>query len=211
MIIVKEIIKHRKNQIKSIIEELKLTKKGIKNDIKEIFLSRTMLLPFVQYMQIRELNAQERNENIKLKFKINSNKVRNLRENMLVQENLIEKMEAKKEVERFNDYLISFKKSLESRARNMKIERLKMKINDVQMNLEKEMKNKDIMNVRRKVNFCGFYRFDENKISENKSSYKNKKSKRNSSKSDKISKKSKSISSKGNKNKEKKKDDESDN
>ena len=106
VIIVKEIIKHRKNQIKSIIEELKLTKKGIKNDIKEIFLSRTMLLPFVQYMQIRELNAQERNENIKLKFKINSNKVRNLRENMLVQENLIEKMEAKKEVERFNDYLI---------------------------------------------------------------------------------------------------------
>ena len=152
-----------------------LTKKGIKSDIKEIFLSRTMLLPFVQYMQIRELNAQERNENIKLKFKINSNKVRNLRENMLVQENLIEKMEAKKEVERFNDYLISFKKSLESRARNMKIERLKMKINDVQMNLEKEMKNKDIMNVRRKVKFCGFYRFDENKISENKSSYKNKK------------------------------------
>ena len=211
VIIVKEIIKHRKNQIKSIIEELKLTKKGIKSDIKEIFLSRTMLLPFVQYMQIRELNAQERNENIKLKFKINSNKVRNLRENMLVQENLIEKMEAKKEVERFNDYLISFKKSLESRARNMKIERLKMKINDVQMNLEKEMKNKDIINVRRKVNFCGFYRFDENKISENKSSYKNKKSKRNSSKSDKISKKSKSISSKGNKNKEKKKDDESDN
>ena len=148
VIIVKEIIKHRKNQIKSIIEELKLTKKGIKSDIKEIFLSRKMLLPFVQYMQIRELNAQERNENIKLKFKINSNKVRNLRENMLVQENLIEKMEAKKEVERFNDYLISFKKSLESRARNMKIERLKMKINDVQMNLEKEMKNKDIINVR---------------------------------------------------------------
>ena len=93
----------------------------------------------------------------------------------------------------------------------MKIERLKMKINDVQMNLEKEMKNKDIMNVRRKVKFCGFYRFDENKISENKSSYKNKKSKGNSSKNDKISKKSKSISSKSNKNKEKKKEDESDN
>ena len=202
LIIVKEIIKHRKNHIKSIIEELKITKKGIKSDINKIFHSRTMLLPFIQYMQQRELNAQERNKNIRYKFKINSNKVRNLRENMLVEENLIEKMEAKREVERYNEYLISIKKSLESRARNMKIERLKMKINDVQMNLEKEMaKNKDIIKVRRKVTFCGFYRFDEIKKSENKSSYDDKKSKKSSSKKNKISKNNKSISSKTSKNK----------
>ena len=211
LIIVKEIIKHRKNHIKSIIEELKITKKGIKSDINKIFYSRTMLLPFIQYMQQRELNAQERNKNIRYKFKINSNKVRNLRENMLVEENLIEKMEAKREVERYNEYLISIKKSLESRARNMKIERLKMKINDVQMNLEKEMaKNKDIIKVRRKVTFCGFYRFDEIKKSENKSSYDDKKSKKSSSKKNKISKNNKSISSKTSKNKEKKNDNNND-
>ena len=211
LIIVKEIIKHRKNHIKSIIEELKIAKKGIKSDINKIFHSRTMLLPFIQYMQQRELNAQERNKNIRYKFKINSNKVRNLRENMLVEENLIEKMEAKREVERYNEYLISIKKSLESRARNMKIERLKMKINDVQMNLEKEMaKNKDIIKVRRKVTFCGFYRFDEIKKSENKSSYDDKKSKKSSSKKNKISKNNKSISSKTSKNKEKKNDNNND-
>ena len=211
LIIVKEIIKHRKNHIKSIIEELKITKKGIKSDINKIFHSRTMLLPFIQYMQQRELNAQERNKNIRYKFKINSNKVRNLRENMLVEENLIEKMEAKREVERYNEYLISIKKSLESRARNMKIERLKMKINDVQMNLEKEMaKNKDIIKVRRKVTFCGFYRFDEIKKSDNKSSYDDRKSKKSSSKKNKISKNNKSISSKTSKNKEKKNDNNND-
>ena len=212
LIIIKEIIKHRKNHIKSIIEELKITKKGIKSDINKIFHSRTMLLPFIQYMQQRELNAQERNKNIRYKFKINSNKVRNLRENMLVEENLIEKMEAKREVERYNEYLISIKKSLESRARNMKIERLKMKINDVQMNLEKEMaKNKDIIKVRRKVTFCGFYRFDEIKKSENKSSYDDKKSKKSNSKKNKISKNNKSISSKTSKNKEKKNDNNNNN
>ena len=211
LIIVKEIIKRRKNHIKSIIEELKLTKKAIKSDINKIFHSRTMLLPFIQYMQQRELNAQERNKNIRYKFKINSNKVRNLRENMLVEENLIEKMEAKREVERYNEYLISIKKSLESRARNMKIERLKMKINDVQMNLEIEMaKNKDIIKVRRKVTFCGFYRFDEIKKSENKSSYDDKKSKKSNSKKNKISKNNKSISSKTSKNKEKKNDNNND-
>lgn len=202
-IMVKEILKHRKKFIKSIIEELKINKNGIKSDINQTFLNRTMLLPFVQYMQYRELNAQERMKNIRLKFKVNSNKVRNLRENMLVEENLIQKMEAKKEVERFNDYLISFKKSLESRARIMKIERLKMKINDVQMNLEREMNKKnEAIKVRRKISFCGFYRYDENNKSENKSEN-NIKSK---GKSSKKSKTSKSKSSKIKENKEKNSD-----
>ena len=196
-IMVKEIIKQRKNFIKSIIEELKITKNGIKSDTNQTFLNRTMMLPFIQYMQHRELNAQERLKNIRLRFKINSNKVRNLRENMLVEENLIEKMEAKNEVERFNDYLINFKKSLESRARIMKIERLKMKINDVQMNLEREMtKKNEGIKVKRKITFCGFYRYDEINKSDNKSANKDIKSKGNSYKKSKISKKSKSKSSK---------------
>ena len=199
----KEIKKQTKNYFKSIIEELKITKKGIKTDINQTFRNRTMLLPFVQYMQYRELNAQERNKNIRLKFRINSNKVKILRENMLEQENLIQKMEAKKEVERFNDYLVSFKKSLESRARIMKIERLKMKINDVQMNLEREKKKKnEEIKVRRKVTFCGLYRYDEINKSENKSDNKNK-SKGNSSKKSKITKKSKSKSIKSVEKKEK--------
>ena len=130
-------------------------------------------------------------QNIRLRFKMNSNRVKNLRENLLVEDNLIEKMEAKKEVERFNEYLINFKKDLESRTRIMKIERLKMKINDVQMTLEKESaQNKEIPKVKRKIICLGFYRYDEK---EKKSSSKNKEK---SSKKSSKSKKSKSKSTK---------------
>ena len=52
-IMVKEILKHRKKFIKSIIEELKINKNGIKSDINQTFLNRTMLLPFVQYMPLQ--------------------------------------------------------------------------------------------------------------------------------------------------------------
>ena len=201
-ILVKDILKNNKNHIKSIKEELKLTKNGIKDDIRQIFSNRTILLPFVQYMQHRELKSQELMENIRLRFKMNSNRVKNLRENLLVEDNLIEKMEAKKEVERFNEYLINFKKDLESRTRIMKIERLKMKINDVQMTLEKESaQNKEIPKVKRKIICLGFYRYDEN---EKKSSSKNKE--KNSKKSSK-SKKNKSKSTK-NKNDNKSKNSE---
>ena len=109
-IIVKDILNNNKNHIKSIIEELKLTKKGIKNDIKDIFHSQTIYLPFVQFMQHREIKSQELMKNIKLRYKMNSIKLRNLKENLLVQENLIEKLERQKELEKFNDYLIYFKK-----------------------------------------------------------------------------------------------------
>ena len=190
-ILVKDILKNNKNHIKSLKEELKLTKNGIKDDIRQIFSNRTILLPFVQYMQHRELKSQELMQNIRLRFKMNSNRVKNLRENLLVEDNLIEKMEAKKEVERFNEYLINFKKDLESRTRIMKIERLKMKINDVQMTLEKESaQNKEIPKVKRKIICLGFYRYDEN---EKKSTSKNKE--KNSKKSSK-NKKSKSKSTK---------------
>ena len=201
-ILVKDILKNNKNHIKSIKEELKLTKNGIKDDIRQIFSNRTILLPFVQYMQHRELKSQELMQNIRLRFKMNSNRVKNLRENLLVEDNLIEKMEAKKEVERFNEYLINFKKDLESRTRIMKIERLKMKINDIQMTLEKESaQNKEIPKVKRKIICLGFYRYDEN---EKKSSSKNKEK---SSKKSSKSKKSKSKSTK-NKNDNKSKNSE---
>ena len=198
-ILVKDIIKNNKNHYKAIKEELKLLKNGIKDDIRQIFSSRTILLPFVQYMEHRELKSQEIMKNIRLKFKMNSNKVKNLRENLLVEDNLIQKMEAKKEVERYNEYLINIKKDLESRGRIMKIERLKMKINDVQMKLEKEAKQKDeIPKVKRKIICLGYYRYDE---IEKKSNSKNKE--KSSKKSSKI-KKSKSKTTKNKKDTESK-------
>ena len=198
-ILVKDIIKNNKNHYKAIKEELKLLKNGIKDDIRQIFSTRTILLPFVQYMEHRELKSQEIMKNIRLKFKMNSNKVKNLRENLLVEDNLIQKMEAKKEVERYNEYLINIKKDLESRGRIMKIERLKMKINDVQMKLEKEAKQKDeIPKVKRKIICLGYYRYDE---IEKKSISKNKEK---SSKKSSKSKKSKSKTTKNKKHTEKK-------
>ena len=198
-ILVKDIIKNNKNHYKAIKEELKLLKNGIKDDIRQIFSARTILLPFVQYMEHRELKTQEIMKNIRLKFKMNSNKVKNLRENLLVEDNLIQKMEAKKEVERYNEYLINIKKDLESRGRIMKIERLKMKINDVQMKLEKEAKQKDeIPKVKRKIICLGYYRYDE---IEKKSNSKNKEK---SSKKSSKSKKSKSKTTKNKKHTEKK-------
>ena len=203
-ILVKDIIKNNKNHYKAIKEELKLLKNGIKDDIRQIFSTRTILLPFVQYMEHRELKSQEIMKNIRLKFKMNSNKVKNLRENLLVEDNLIQKMEAKKEVERYNEYLINIKKDLESRGRIMKIERLKMKINDVQMKLEKEAKQKDeIPKVKRKIICLGYYRYDEiekKSISKNKekSSKKSSKSKKSKSKTTKNKKHTESKTSKKN-------------
>ena len=203
-ILVKDIIKNNKNHYKAIKEELKLLKNGIKDDIRQIFSTRTILLPFVQYMEHRELKSQEIMKNIRLKFKMNSNKVKNLRENLLVEDNLIQKMEAKKEVERYNEYLINIKKDLESRGRIMKIERLKMKINDVQMKLEKEAKQKDeIPKVKRKIICLGYYRYDEiekKSISKNKekSSKKSSKSKKSKSKTTKNKKDTESKTSKKN-------------
>ena len=142
-------------------------------------------------------------KNIRLKFIMNSNKVKNLRENILVEENLIDKMEAKKEVERFNEYLINFKKDLESRARVMKIERLKMKINDVQMTLEKETaQNDELPKVKRKIVCLGYYKYDD--IKSDKKSSKNNNKEKSSKKSSKSKKsKSKSTQSKQSKTKSK--------
>lgn len=205
-ILVKEFLKNQKNYLKSIIQELKLTKKGIKTDINSIISSRTILLPFVQFMQHRELKTQDILKNIRLKYKISLNKVRSLRENLLVEENLVEKFEAKKEVEEFNDYLIYFQKNLESKGRIMKIERIKMKINDIQMKLEKEvLKTNEDVKVRRNVVYVGFYRYQDINKSENVNIEINSKK----SKISKISKKSKKSKSKSTKTKNTKKNEES--
>jgi len=203
-ILVKEFLKNQKNHLKSIIQELKLTKKGIKTDINSIISSRTILLPFVQFMQHRELKTQDILKNIRLKYKISLNKVRSLRENLLVEENLVEKFEAKKEVEEFNDYLIYFQKNLESKGRIMKIERIKMKINDIQMKLEKEvLKTNEDVKVRRNVVYVGFYRYQDIIKSENANI------EINSKKTSKKSKKSEKSKSKSNKTKNMKKNEES--
>ena len=203
-ILVKEFLKNQKNHLKSIIQELKLTKKGIKTDINSIISSRTILLPFVQFMQHRELKTQDILKNIRLKYKISLTKVRSLRENLLVEENLVEKFEAKKEVEEFNDYLIYFQKNLESKGRIMKIERIKMKINDIQMKLEKEvLKTNEDVKVRRNVVYVGFYRYQDINKSENANI------EINSKKTSKKSKKSEKSKSKSNKTKNMKKNEES--
>jgi len=203
-ILVKEFLKNQKNHLKSIIQELKLTKKGIKTDINSIISSRTILLPFVQFMQHRELKTQDILKNIRLKYKISLNKVISLRENLLVEENLVEKFEAKKEVEEFNDYLIYFQKNLESKGRIMKIERIKMKINDIQMKLEKEvLKTNEDVKVRRNVVYVGFYRYQDINKSENVNI------EINSKKTSKKSKKSEKSKSKSNKTKNMKKNEES--
>ena len=203
-ILVKEFLKNQKNHLKSIIQELKLTKKGIKTDINSIISSRTILLPFVQFMQHRELKTQDILKNIRLKYKISLNKVRSLRENLLVEENLVEKFEAKKEVEEFNDYLIYFQKNLESKGRIMKIERIKMRINDIQMKLEKEvLKTNEDVKVRRNVVYVGFYRYQDINKSENANI------EINSKKTSKKSKKSEKSKSKLNKTKNMKKNEES--
>ena len=203
-ILVKEFLKNQKNHLKSIIQELKLTKKGIKTDINSIISSRTILLPFVQFMQHRELKTQDILKNIRLKYKISLNKVISLRENLLVEENLVEKFEAKKEVEEFNDYLIYFQKNLESKGRIMKIERIKMKINDIQMKLEKEvLKTNEDVKVRRNVVYVGFYRYQDINKSENANI------EINSKKTSKKSKKSEKSKSKSNKTKNMKKNEES--
>ena len=155
-------------------------------------------------MQHRVLKTQDILKNIRLKYKISLNKVRSLRENLLVEENLVEKFEAKKEVEEFNDYLIYFQKNLESNGRIMKIERIKMKINDIQMKLEKEvLKTNEDVKVRRNVVYVGFYRYQDINKSENANI------EINSKKTSKKSKKSEKSKSKSNKTKNMKKNEES--
>ena len=196
---IKENIKNKKVLYKNILSEFKETKKETNEILKEGVKNRKILLPFVNFMEHRELDDQELMNKIRLKFKNNSERIRKFKDNMLVVENLKEKRENEREVEKFNDYLVEFKKNLESKGRRTKIERLKMKINDIQMNLENEMlKRNEIPKISRNVKYYEYYRYNKNKDRDNKNSEKVNINE-NQSKLSKKTKKTKSEKSKSNK------------
>ena len=151
---IKENVKNKKVLYKNILSEFKETKKETNKILKEGVKNRKILLPFVNFMEHRELDDQELMNKIRLKFKNNSERIKKFKDNMLVAENLKEKRDNEREVEKFNDYLVEFQKNLESKGRRSKIERLKMKINDIQMNLENEMlKRNEIPKINRNVKY----------------------------------------------------------
>ena len=196
---IKENIKNKKVLYKDILSEFKETKKETHKILKEGVKNRKILLPFVNFMEHRELDDQELMNKIRLKFKNNNERIRKFKDNMLVTENLKEKRENEREIEKFNDYLVEFQKNLESRGRRSKIERLKMKINDIQMNLENEMlKRNEIPKINRNVKYYEYYRYNKNKDRDNKNSEKVNITE-NKSKLSKKTKKSKSEKSKSNK------------
>ena len=196
---IKENVKNKKVLYKDILSEFKETKKETNKILKEGVKNRKILLPFVNFMEHRELDDQELMNKIRLKFKNNSERIRKFKDNMLVTENLKEKRENEREIEKFNDYLVEFQKNLESKGRRTKIERLKMKINDIQMNLENEMlKRNEIPKINRNVKYYEYYRYNKNKDGDNKNSEKVNMNE-NQSKLSKKTKKSKSEKSKSNK------------
>ena len=189
-ILVKTNLKDRKNFSKNIISEFKSTNKDTNKILDEGIKNRTMLKPFVQLMEHRELDDQDLMNNIRLKFKSNCERIRKFRESMMVEDNLKDMMDNERDAEKFNNYLVDIKKKLESKARRMKIERLKMKINDMQLRTEKEMmKKNEIPKIKRNIDFYGHYIYnpnnDKNEMSEYKIEY---------SKNNKISKGNSSFS-----------------
>ena len=195
---IKENVKNKKVLYKDILSEFKETKKETNKILKEGVKNRKILLPFVNFMEHRELDDQELMNKIRLKFKNNNERIKKFKDNMLVAENLKEKRENEREIEKFNDYLVEFQKNLESRGRRSKIERLKMKINDIQMNLENEMlKRNEIPKINRNVKYYEYYRYNKNKDRDNKSSEKVNITE-NQSKLSKKTKKTKSEKSKSN-------------
>ena len=192
---IKENVKNKKVLYKDILSEFKETKKETNKILKEGVKNRKILLPFVNFMEHRELDDQELMNKIRLKFKNNNERIKKFKDNMLVAENLKEKRENEREIEKFNDYLVEFQKNLESRGRRSKIERLKMKINDIQMNLENEMlKRNEIPKINRNVKYYEYYRYNKNKDRDDKSSEKVNITENQS----KLSKKTKSEKSKSN-------------
>ena len=195
---IKENVKNKKVLYKDILSEFKETKKETNKILKEGVKNRKILLPFVNFMEHRELDDQELMNKIRLKFKNNNERIKKFKDNMLVAENLKEKRENEREIEKFNDYLVEFQKNLESKGRRSKIERLKMKINDIQMNLENEMlKRNEIPKINRNVKYYEYYRYNKNKDRDNKSSEKVNITE-NQSKLSKKTKKTKSEKSKSN-------------
>ena len=195
---IKENVKNKKVLYKDILSEFKETKKETNKILKEGVKNRKILLPFVNFMEHRELDDQELMNRIRLKFKNNNERIKKFKDNMLLTENLKEKRENEREIKKFNDYLVEFQKNLESRGRRSKIERLKMKINDIQMNLENEMlKRNEIPKINRNVKYYEYYRYNKNKDRDNKNSEKVNITE-NQSKLSKKTKKTKSEKSKSN-------------
>ena len=189
-ILVKENLKDRKTFSKNIISEFKSTNKDTNKILNEGIKNRTILKPFVQLMEHRELDDQDLMNNIRLKFKSNCERIRKFRESMMVEDNLKDMMDNERDVEKFNNYLVDIQKKLESKARRMKIERLKMKINDIQLRTEKEMmKKKEIPKIKRNIDFYGHYIYNPNNDKKEMSEYKSEYSKNN-----KISKSNSSFS-----------------
>ena len=166
---VKEIIKNKKSIFKDIVSEFKNTKNDTNLILKEGMEQRKIMKPFLQFMEHRELDDQDMMNKIRKQFKSNCERILKFRENMMIEENLKEIRESEKHEERFNDYLIDFKKNLENKNRRMKLERLKMKNNDLQLNLEDDMlKKKEIPKIKRKIISLGFYKYNPNsQVNEN--------------------------------------------
>ena len=165
---IKENIKNKKSILKDIISEFKSTKNDTKLILEEGVNKRKILKPFLQFMEHRELDDQELMNKTKYKFQSNCERLRKFRENMMIEENLKEIRETERDMEKFNDYLVEFQKNLESKARRMKIERLKMKVNDMQLNIENEMMIKrEIPKIKRKIVPVGTFKYDPNKEYEN--------------------------------------------
>ena len=166
---IKEIIKNKKCIFKDIVSEFKKVKTDTNLILKEGVNKRKIIKPFLQFMEHRELDDQNMMNKIRKQFQNNCERILKFRENMMIEENLKEIRESKKHEEKFNDYIVGFKKNLESKNRRMKIERLKMKINDLQSNLEEEMmKKNEIPKIKRKVIALGVYKYNPNQINEDK-------------------------------------------
>lgn len=159
---IKENIKSKKSIFKDINRDFKSIKKETNEILEDGVKKRKIIKPFLQFMEHRELDDQDLMNKVRYKFITNCERIRKFKENMMIEDNLKEK-DDKKKIEKFNDYLVEFKKNLESKSRRMKIERLKMKINDIQLNLEKEMlEKKEIPKIKRKVISVGFYGYNSN-------------------------------------------------
>ena len=165
---VKQNIKNKKSLLKDIISEFKTTKKDINIILEDGVNKRQIMKPFLQFMEHRELDDQDMMNKIRLKFKTNCERLRNLRENIMIEDNLKEMHETEINKDKFNDYLVEFQKNLESKGRQTKIERLKMKINDIQLTLESEMlKKNEIPKIKRKVVSLGLYKYNPNNNNNN--------------------------------------------
>ena len=152
-------INEYKSFIKKIVNGIKSTRKDIDEYLKDIFINGKILLYFFQFMERREIKAQDTMEKLIHKFKNNSYKVSNLKFQMRIEDKLLDLKDDSDE--KFKQKIEQFQKNLVRKGRIVKIERLKMKINDMQINLENEIiKNNDITKIKRKINFLGSYKYN---------------------------------------------------